>query len=296
MPRLLAIIFRLALMTPHVRFARGVRPVLGENREPTDVAEPSVDAGRFESLDHAPVNRLRLRDAAVDADRELDAALFGPQSSGSVIVASDGWRFVPTAFDRERPPALADRSIETVPSAVVDPDDNAIPNLPATNSSLACDETLAGNTVVLHDSVGWAPLGNLAPPFERSTFLGRNLLINDFPEALPARANTLDSVQRSFHRGSVEFPLAAGLAETLFDHLPSAEIGPDTGSIEPRPDHDRDLVVVKPSAAGTLVVYDGALEFSAANRPQEVLFERASALPEDVDGFRRHVDLPRARR
>ena len=426
MNRLLAAVFVTTITAPIVLFGLGVRPAVDENRAAADVARPNYndlrDASWFAEIDQAFVDRLPLRDVAIDVDREIDERLFDSPTNDAVVAGQDGWQFLPASIDQ---PCLTDDELVqiedeirrgaaiaalagirlrvlfapdkaavvgalgcpttnaerisrlaspvlisgytalqaapepaselffktdshwkslgasyaaraliedlfpggwlplelswtrdyatdlslllgdqiTEPEPIVRPtadgrvldfgsepvkyaDGSEVPNLNATETVVAGGSTLAGHTVFLHDSFGWAMIGNLTPYFERSTVVRNNLLVNDYMHSVLATADTLviERVQRSFAVGMIDFPLSTGLAESLLDRLPSTPLPGGTTLVEPKPGVDRYLVFTSRSTRSTLGVGDAEIEFTAANRRQAVHLTEPLELS-DAAGF-----------
>ncbi len=442
MTRLLAALFGLAIATPLVLFAFGVRPEVDENRDLADVDPPELagiwDASWFESVDQAFVDRLPLRDTAIELDREIDGTLFGMQSTDEVVVGAEGWRFLLSALDQpcltseqlddlaneitrasavtraagtdlhillapdkasivdpalsgslgcpqsnaaaisdlvpdvlisgytalistseadgdlyfktdshwkslgasyaaaaliDRilprgwvPPievrtrdyetdlsrllgnqeteiepivraTLEDRVVTTGSAPVLNPDGSEVPNLSSTRSHVEGGTVLPGQTVILHDSFGWALAGNLMPYFEDTTLVPRTLLVNDYNQVLLADTDTLiiERVQRSFLVDMLNFPLASSLVESLLDRLAAAPLTDRSTVIEPGgPGIDRYAVVSIAAERGRVRIGDEELEFTPANRRQAVHVDEPIAVDISDNGVTvMIVDIPR---
>jgi len=103
--RLLGLLFVVGIAAPATLFAIGQRSEASDNRPKAEIKAPSAaslrDASWFELVDQAMIDRLPLRDRAIEIDARIDLDIFGDSPNDRVKIGADGWLFFTESLDQE---------------------------------------------------------------------------------------------------------------------------------------------------------------------------------------------------
>jgi hypothetical protein len=177
-------------------------------------------------------------------------------------------------LETELPDSEPTREVRTLLTASGAEYDNVV----AVDSTATGEPIIPGQTVVMHDSYGWAVTPMLAPYFENAAFIAETNPGNGYMASDLAAANTIVhlSVQRSLHEIILDVDLAASFVAAFANEFDAIEQGTnETGErLELEPSGTDTYVVVEMAngTEGAEVAYNDVTAVLTPDSPRAAFY------------------------